>query len=125
VFSIPQNNQSEKKFGLAYWPIRVDLPRSGTALRVLSEIIASDVLLLVTFNHAIDKCDPEQSKGAGSIGRVQEAAGEITVGKSSAVSDGEGSQIGIATGDHCRNEWRQLRHASPRINRQNSTGKII
>ena len=31
-------------------------------MRVLAEIIASDVSLLVTFNHAIDGSPPEQSK---------------------------------------------------------------
>ena len=46
----------------------------NTAMRVLAEIIASDVSLLVTFNQAIDGCHPEQSEsqaksqGAGSIG---------------------------------------------------------
>ena len=37
AFSIPQSSRSEKKSCPAYWPI-----------------IASDVSLLVTFNHAID-----------------------------------------------------------------------
>ena len=31
--------------------------RISTAMRVLAEIIASDVSLLVTSNHAIDACD--------------------------------------------------------------------
>ena len=50
----PKKNQSEKKFYLAYWPIKADDAQISTAMRVLAEIIASDVSLLVTFNHAID-----------------------------------------------------------------------
>src|SRR5437667_336354 len=37
----------------AYWPTRAT-PQISTAMRVLAAIIASDVSLLVTFNHAIE-----------------------------------------------------------------------
>src|SRR5499427_3384297 len=54
----------------------------STAMRVLAEIIASDVSLLVTFNHAIDgviQSNPKvraesKSEGAGAIGWIQKAA---------------------------------------------------
>jgi hypothetical protein len=48
----------------------------STATRVLAEIIASDVSLLVTFNNAIDGViqnnrKPAKSQSAGSIGRYK------------------------------------------------------
>ena len=78
----------------------------STAMRVLAEIIASDVSLLVTFNQAIDGVIQNNPKAraklqsAGSIGRLQKAVGEFPIRKSSAVRDGEGRQIGIASGDY-------------------------
>ena len=78
----------------------------STAMRVLAEIIASDVSLLVTFNHAIDgviQNNPKaraKSQGAGSIGWLQKTAGEFVIGESSAVRDGKSRQIGIASGDY-------------------------
>jgi 50S ribosomal subunit-associated GTPase HflX len=48
----------------------------STAMRVLAEIIASDLSLLVTFNKAIDRRHPEQSEGkdqsqgSGAVGRL-------------------------------------------------------
>ena len=82
----------------------------STAMRVLAEIIASDVSLLVTFNHAIDgviQNNPKaraKSKGAGSIGRIQKTVGEFSIRKSSAVRDGKSRQGGIVAGDHCRDD---------------------
>ena len=79
----------------------------STAMRVLAEIIASDVSLLVTFNQAIDGVIQNnqkaraKSQSAGSIGRLQKAAGEFSIGESSAVRDGEGRQSGIASGNYC------------------------
>jgi hypothetical protein len=52
VFSIPQNNQSEKKSCPAYWPIRAELDRSVPAMPVLAEIIEG-IYLLMTFNQYV------------------------------------------------------------------------
>ena len=41
----------------------------STAMRVLAEIIASDVSLLVTFNHAIDGLIQNNPRGEGKIRR--------------------------------------------------------
>ena len=55
----------------------------STAMRVLAEIIASDVSLLVTFNNAIDGVIQNnqkaraKSQGASAIGRLQKAAGGV------------------------------------------------
>src|SRR5262249_24167622 len=68
----------------------------STAMRVLAEIIASDVSLLVTFNHAIDgvlqnypkaRANP---KALAQLNGVPEAAGEFSIWQSSAVRKGEG-----------------------------------
>jgi hypothetical protein len=56
-------------------------------VRVLAEIIASDVSLLVTFNHTIDgviQNNPKaraNPKAAEAIGRIQNTAGEFSIGK--------------------------------------------
>jgi len=60
-------------------------PQISTAMRVLAEIIASDVSLLVTFNHGISGViqtirGKSQSQSVDSIGRLQEAAGEFSLG---------------------------------------------
>jgi len=63
----------------------------STAMRVLAEIIASDVSLLVTFNTAIDGVLKNNAKaranpkGAGSTRRLQETTGEFPIEQSSAV----------------------------------------
>jgi len=63
-------------------------------MRVLAEIIASDVSLLVTFNCAIDAViqnNPKasQSQSVGSIGWIQEAAGEFSIRQYSEVRNGK------------------------------------
>ncbi len=78
-------------------------------MRVLAEIIASDVSLLVTFSHAIDgvlqkKRRPRANPSVGAVGRIQEAANEFSVGESSAVRDGENCESGKPARNHRRNE---------------------
>ena len=71
----------------------------STAMRVLAEIIASDVSLLVTFNQAIDGVIQNnqkaraKSQGAGSIGRLQKAAGGFAIGESPAIRDGKVAKL--------------------------------
>ena len=63
----------------------------STAMRVLAELIASDVSLMVTFNHAIEAViqnNPRgwcESKGAGPTGRLQKTSGRLVVSQSSPV----------------------------------------
>ena len=54
MFSIPRNSLFERKSCPACSLTKVETAQISTATRVLAEIIASDVPLLVTFNHAID-----------------------------------------------------------------------
>jgi hypothetical protein len=75
-------------------------------MRVLAEIIASDVSLLVTFNHAIDgvfQNNPKARanfKALSATGQVKEAARESAVEQFSAVRKAEGCESGIALRDH-------------------------
>ena len=79
----------------------------STAMRVLAEIIASDVSLLVSFNQAIEgviqnnQKAKQNPKALGSVGRLQAAVGGVVVGESPAVWHGQGRQTGVASGDHC------------------------
>ena len=76
-------------------------------MRVLAEIIASDVSLLVTFNQAIDgviqnnQKARQNPKALAQLDSYQETAGEFFVGQSSAVRDGKSGESGIASGNHC------------------------
>ena len=54
MFLILRNNLFEKKILPLAGRARAELHRSAPAMRVLAEIIASDVSLLLRFNHAID-----------------------------------------------------------------------
>jgi hypothetical protein len=54
MFLIPRNNLFEKKSCPACGPSKSGAAQISTAMRVLAEIIASDVSLLLRFNHAID-----------------------------------------------------------------------
>jgi hypothetical protein len=73
-------------------------------MRVLGEIIASDVLLLVTFNTAIDGVIKNNPKARGN----PKALAHWTVTKAAADfsreifsgSDGESCETGVASGDH-------------------------
>ena len=67
VFLVSKSNQSVKKSCQAYWPTRAELRRISTAMRVLAEIIASDVSLLATFNHAIDGVIQNQPKALAQL----------------------------------------------------------
>jgi len=49
AFSIPQNNQSEKKSCPARWPDKGRAEQISTAMCVFAEITASDVSLLMTY----------------------------------------------------------------------------
>ena len=82
----------------------------GTAERILAEIISSDVALLVTFNQAIEgviknnQKARQNPKALAQFGRLQKAAGQLFIGKPSAVRDGESQQGRNAPGNHRRNE---------------------
>ena len=63
--------------------------RISTAMRVLAQIIASDVSLLVTFNHTIDGVIQNNPRVRGNpkpspTGPVQEVAGRLFFNESSA-----------------------------------------
>jgi len=54
-------------------------------MRVLAEIIASDVSLLMTFNHAIDGVIQNNPKARANPKALLEAAGQFSMRQSSAV----------------------------------------
>jgi hypothetical protein len=70
----------------------------STAMRVLAKIIACDLSLLVTFNHAIDgviQNNPKaraNPKALAQLDGLQTTAGEFSIGESSEVWDGTGRQ---------------------------------
>ena len=74
-------------------------------MRVLAKIIANDALF-VTSNHVIDGVLQNQPKGKGesksigSIGCLQETAGEFSIEKSSAVRGGESCEGRKPTANH-------------------------
>jgi hypothetical protein len=78
----------------------------STAMRVVAEIIASDVSLLMTFNHAIDGAIKNNPKARANpialpqLDGLQEATGEFFIGEFSEIWDGEGCESRIASGDH-------------------------
>ena len=87
----------------------------STAMRVLAEIIASDVSLLVTFNQAIEGVIKNNQKARQNpkalIGRLQETAGGLVVGEPPAVRHGKSRQIGVASGYYPGDERRTLGRA--------------
>ena len=67
----------------------------STAMRVLAEIIASDVSLLVTFNHAIDGVIQDNPKARANpkalaqLDGYKRHTGEFSIRQSSAIRNGE------------------------------------
>src|SRR5215469_7972467 len=90
----------------------------STAMRVLAEIIASDVSLLVTFNHAIDAVIQNNPKARANPKALAQLDGykrplvSSLSGNLQAVRNGKKSESGIASGDHRRNarRWRQRKY---------------
>jgi len=80
----PADNQSVKKSCQTYWPTRAELRRSARPC-ALAEMIASDVSLLVTFNHAIDGVIQNNPKARANPKALLEAAGQFSMRQSSAV----------------------------------------
>jgi hypothetical protein len=76
----------------------------GTAERILAEIISSDVALLVTFNQAIEGVIKAKSQSPSSTGRLQKAAGRVSICESSAVRLRKSGQDRNPAGNHRRNE---------------------
>jgi hypothetical protein len=78
----------------------------STAMRVLAEIIASDVSLLVTFNHAIDGVLQNNPKARANPKALAQLDGykrplvSFSIGQSSAFRNGKSCKSGITSGNH-------------------------
>ena len=79
----------------------------STAMRMLAEIIASDVSLLVTFNHAIDGVIQNNPKARANPKALAQLDGykkplvSSLSGNLHRVRDGESGESGIASGNYC------------------------
>jgi hypothetical protein len=77
VFSIPKNNQFEKRSCAACWPIKTELRRSAPPCECWL-----DVSLLVIFNHAIDGVIQNNPKARvnpkARAGRLQETTAGVS-----------------------------------------------
>ena len=98
AFSIQKNNQSEEEILSGLLADKGGAAQISTAMRVLAEIIASDVSLLVTFNHAIDAVIPNNPKARAN----PKALAQLDGYKRPLVSS---LQV-IFSGSACR-EWRK------------------
>ena len=74
-FSIQKNNQSEEEILSGLLADKGGAAHISTAMCVLVEIIASDVSLLVAFNHAIDAVIPNNPKARANPKALAQLAG--------------------------------------------------
>jgi mRNA-degrading endonuclease RelE of RelBE toxin-antitoxin system len=105
VFSILQNSLFEKRILSGLPTDKGRAAQISTAMRALVEIIASDVSLLVTFNHAIDCVINNNPKARANLKALAQLDGykRLRLGLYRLIFRGSAwtsEQGGIAAGDH-------------------------